>query len=58
MARTQRERDAEKREAKLAEIDEQIAEGRLSIRKMTPEELKRYEPKPRPEGERKPRRKR
>jgi hypothetical protein len=57
MARTQRERDAEKREAKLAEIDEQIAEGRLSIRQMTPEERKRYEPAIKPSAPRKTRRK-
>jgi hypothetical protein len=57
MARTQRERDAEKRAAKLADIDEQLAEGRLSIRKMTPEELKRYERQSKPTATRKPRRK-
>jgi hypothetical protein len=48
MASTQRERDAEKRAVKLAEIDEQVAEGQLSIRQMTPEERERYQPKTKP----------
>ncbi|HEX6388319.1 MAG TPA: hypothetical protein VFZ89_02700 [Solirubrobacteraceae bacterium] len=44
-ARTQRERDAVRRDEKLAEIDEQLAAGRLSIRQMTPEERERYAPR-------------
>jgi hypothetical protein len=51
MARTQRERDAEKREVKLEEIKEQIEEGRLTIRQMTPEERKKY-PAPPPRAPR------
>jgi hypothetical protein len=47
MARTQRERDDEKRAAKLAEINEQVEAGSLSIRQMTPEERERYRPRPR-----------
>lgn len=45
--RTQRERDAEKRAVKLGEIDEQVEAGTLSIRQMTDEERKRYQPRPR-----------
>jgi hypothetical protein len=47
MARTQRERDDEKRTAKLAEINAQVEEGSLSIRQMTDEERERYRPRPR-----------
>lgn len=47
MARTQRERDAEKRAEKLAEINEQVEAGHLSIRQMTAEERERYRPRPR-----------
>jgi len=62
MARTQRERDAEKRDEKLGEIREQVAEGRLSIRQMTDEERahfgaireerERHRPKKAPRGKR------
>ena len=47
MARTQRERDDEKRREKLAEISAQVEEGSLSIRQMTDEERERYRPRPR-----------
>jgi hypothetical protein len=47
MARTQRGREDEKRAAKLAEINEQVEAGSLSIRQMTPEERERYRPRPR-----------
>ena len=47
MARSQGERDAEKRALKLAEINEQVEAGNLSIRQMTPEERERYRPRPR-----------
>jgi hypothetical protein len=47
MARTQRERDDEKRTAKLAEISAQVEDGSLSIRQMTDEERERYRPRPR-----------
>jgi anti-sigma28 factor (negative regulator of flagellin synthesis) len=46
-AKTQRERAEEKREEKLALIREQIADGTLTIRQMTPEERKKDPPKPR-----------
>jgi hypothetical protein len=36
--KTQREREAEQRKAKLDRIDEQVADGSLVIRKMTDEE--------------------
>lgn len=45
MARTQRERDAEKRADKLADIAEQVADGRLTVRKMTADEREKYQRK-------------
>jgi hypothetical protein len=41
---TAHERQAEKRQAKLDEIDEQVKEGTLVIRKMTAAERKRFPP--------------
>jgi len=41
---TAHERQAEKRQAKLDEIDEQVKEGSLVIRKMTAAERKRFPP--------------
>jgi hypothetical protein len=49
--KTQRERAEEKRRLKLEVVDQQVRDGSLTIRPMTPEERKRY-PKP----ERQPRR--
>jgi hypothetical protein len=48
--KTQRERDAEKREEKLKEINEAVSDGKLVIRQMTPEERERIGPprEPRP----------
>ena len=46
--KSQRERDAEKREQKLKDIDEAVEGGRLVIRKMTPAERKRFPAKERP----------
>jgi hypothetical protein len=46
--KTQRERDAEKREQKLKDIDEAVEGGRLVIRKMTPSERKRFPAQDRP----------
>lgn len=40
-------RAQERREKKLAEVQEQIADGSLTIRQMTPEEREKYPPKPR-----------
>jgi hypothetical protein len=50
--KTQKERDAERRKQKLAELQEQVDSGSLKIRRMTKEERKRYPPK-----ERKPKKK-
>jgi hypothetical protein len=45
---SQRERDAEKREQKLREIDEAKESGKLVIRSMTPAERKKFPPRERP----------
>lgn len=51
--KTQRERDAEKREQKLQEIDEAVSDGKLVIRQMTADERKALPPRePRPRGRR------
>ena len=42
MAKTQRERDAAARKAKLERIDEQVKDGSLVIRKMSATERKKY----------------
>jgi hypothetical protein len=50
-------RQQQKHEEKLQDIREQVSDGRLVIRQMTPEERKRYpKPEPRPEGGRRRRR--
>ncbi|MEA2253864.1 MAG: hypothetical protein QOC78_3965 [Solirubrobacteraceae bacterium] len=41
-AKTQREREAEQRQAKLERIQEQVDEGSLVIRQMTEEERARF----------------
>jgi hypothetical protein len=43
---TQADRAAERRRVKLEEIRRQVKDGSLTIRKMTPEERKRYPPRP------------
>jgi hypothetical protein len=43
---TQADRAAERRRAKLEEIQRQVQDGSLKIRKMTPEERKRYPTQP------------
>lgn len=53
---TQREREAVKRAEKLAQVNEQVEAGSLSIRQMTDEERARYQPRPRPQSSRRPRR--
>ena len=40
-------RQLEKREEKLRDIRDQVAEGRLVIREMTPEERRRFPPRER-----------
>jgi hypothetical protein len=42
---TQAEREAEKRRVKLEEVQRQLQDGSLTIRKMTAEERKRFPPK-------------
>jgi hypothetical protein len=55
MATTQRQRDAKAREEKLALIREQVKEGTLVIRKMTPEERRRNPARPRDDSRRRKR---
>jgi hypothetical protein len=43
---TQADRAAERRRVKLEEIQRQVKDGSLTIRKMTAEERKRYPPRP------------
>jgi anti-sigma28 factor (negative regulator of flagellin synthesis) len=45
MAKTAKEREEERKLEKLAAMKEQIESGSLSVRKMTPAELKRYAPR-------------
>ena len=44
---TPRERADKQREAKLEAVAQQVAEGSLTIRQMTPEERKQNPPRPR-----------
>ena len=44
--KTQKERAEEKRRQKLAEMQEQIRDGSLVVRKMTPAERERNAPRP------------
>ena len=50
--KTQKERNDEKRREKLAAIKEQVEQGTLTIRKMTPEERKANPPVPQESGRR------
>ena len=52
MARTVREQQDRRREEKLKQVQEQIDEGSLTIRKMTAKERKQNPPKPRKEKKR------
>jgi hypothetical protein len=45
--KTQKDRAEEKRREKLADIQDQVERGELSIRQMTPEERKKNPPRPR-----------
>jgi len=55
--KTQQQRQEERRQAKLALVQEQVDQGTLKIRQMTAEERKANPPRPRPAGRgRKPRR--
>jgi hypothetical protein len=49
---SQADRAAERRRAKLEDIQQQVKAGSLTIRKMTPEERKRYPPRPASKGRR------
>lgn len=44
--KSSRQRAEERRERKLEEVQAQVDSGSLTIRKMTPEERKRYPPRP------------
>jgi hypothetical protein len=44
--KTPKERQDEKRQAKLEEMQQQIDSGELVVRKMTPAERKKFPPKP------------
>ncbi|MEX1143095.1 MAG: hypothetical protein WD993_10365 [Thermoleophilaceae bacterium] len=46
MARTVREQQDKRREEKLKQVDQQVEEGSLVIRKMTAEERKANPPRP------------
>jgi hypothetical protein len=50
--KTPKERAEERRQAKLALIEEQIASGELKVRKMTAKERKDNPPRERPEPKR------
>ncbi len=54
--KTQKERDAAKRDEKLAHMREQIDQGKLTVRKMTAKERAAHPPKPRTEKPRRGRR--
>jgi hypothetical protein len=45
--KTQKERAEERRQEKLADIQDQVEKGELSIRQMTPEERKENPPRQR-----------
>jgi hypothetical protein len=46
-----REKAEERRQAKLAQVEEQVKDGSLVIRQMTDEERRQYPPRPeRPKG--------
>ena len=46
MARTVREQQDKRRAEKLKQVQEQVDDGSLVIRKMTAEERRRYPPRP------------
>ena len=51
--KTQQQKAEERRQEKLAQIQEQVDEGSLTIRKMTDRERAKHPPKPRkPKGQR------
>jgi hypothetical protein len=46
---TQKERAEARRREKLAQVQDQVEDGSLTIRKMTPKERADHPPRPRPE---------
>ena len=48
--KTPKQREAERRQAKLDAVQEQIAAGTLTIRKMTAAERRAHPPQPRPKS--------
>ena len=52
MAKTVREQQDKRREEKLKQVQEQVDEGSLTIRKMTEKEREQNPPKPRKEKKR------
>jgi hypothetical protein len=45
--KTQKDRAEERRQEKLAQIQDEVAKGKLTIRQMTPEERAAHPPRPR-----------
>ena len=45
--KTQKDRAEQRRREKLAQIEDEVAKGKLTIRQMTPEERAAHPPKPR-----------
>lgn len=43
--KTQKDRAEERRREKLAQIRDEVAKGKLTIRQMTPEERKKFPPR-------------
>jgi hypothetical protein len=50
---SQRARAEKQRKLKLEAVEQQVADGSLTIRQMTPEERKKYPPPDKPRSERK-----
>ncbi|HEY7620743.1 MAG TPA: hypothetical protein VH834_13285 [Solirubrobacteraceae bacterium] len=50
---SQRDRAEKQRKLKMEAVEQQVADGSLTIRQMTPEERKKYAPREKPRAERK-----
>jgi hypothetical protein len=50
--KTPKQREDERRQEKLAALQQQIEDGTLTVRKMTARERAEHPPRPRPEGKR------
>jgi hypothetical protein len=44
VAKSQQERQAEKRKAQLDDLEDQVRNGTLTVRQMTPQEKRKYGP--------------